>query len=65
MVRFSYNIQKCIGKYRTNQLRIHRSVYESGTNKGKFMAVLDNSEIFYLKLGIKCYLPLLGHYFQN
>ena len=41
MVRFSYDIQNCIGKYGTNRLRIHRSVYESGTDKGKFSAVLD------------------------
>ena len=43
MVRFSYDIPNCIGKYGTNRLKIHRGVYESGTNKGKFVAVLDNS----------------------
>ena len=47
MVRFSYDIQKCIGKNGTNRLRIHRKhlriIYKSGTNKGKFVTVLDNS----------------------
>ena len=46
MVRFSYDIQKCIGKYGMNRLRIHRKhlriIYESSTNKGKFLTVRDN-----------------------
>ena len=68
MVRFSYDIQKCIGKYDTNRLRIHRSVYESSTNQ---VRIKENSwqsltirEIFSRQLGIKCHLRLLGHYFQ-
>ena len=69
MVRFSYDIQNCIWKYGTNRLRIHRSVYESSTNqvriKGNSWQFLTIREIFSLKLGIKCHLPLLGHYFQN
>ena len=69
MVRFSYGIQNCIGKYGTNRLRIHRSVYESSTNqvriKGNSWQFLTIREIFSLKLGIKCHLPLLGYYFQN
>ena len=69
MVRFSYDIHICIGKYSTNRLRIHRSVYESSTNqvriKGNSWQFLTIREIFSLKLGIKCHLPLLGHYFQN
>ena len=69
MVRLSYDVQKCIGKYGTNRLRIHRRVYESSTNqvriKGNSWQFLTIREIFSLKLGIKCRLPLLGHYFQN
>ena len=69
MVRLGYDIQKCIGKYGTNRLRVHRSVYESSTNqvriKGNSCQFLTIREIFSLKLGIKCRLPLLGHYFQN
>ena len=69
MVRFSYDIQKCIGKYGTNRLRIHRCLYESSTNqvriKGNSLQFLTIREIFSLKLGIKCHLPLLGHYFQK
>ena len=61
MVRFSYDIQNCIGKYGTNRLRIHRSVYESSTNQ---VRIKGNSRQF-LTLGIKCHLPLLGRYFQN
>ena len=67
--RFSYDIQNCIGEYDTNRLRIHRSVYESVTNqvriKGNSWEFLTFREIFSLKLGIKCHLPLLGHNFQN
>ena len=69
VVRFSYDIQNCIGKYGTNLLRIHRNVYESSTNRvritGNSWLFLTIREIFSLKLGIKCHLPLLGHYFQN
>ena len=69
MVRFSYDIQKCIGKYGTNRIRIHRSINESSTNqvqiKGNSWQLLTIREIFYLKLGIKCHIPLLGNYFQN
>ena len=69
MVKFSYNIQNCIGKYGTNCLRIHRSVHESSTNqvqiKGNLWQFLTIREIFSLKLGIKCHLLLLGHDFQN
>ena len=69
MVRFSYDIQNCFRKYGTNRLRIHRSVYESSTDqvriKGNSWQFLTIREIFSLKLGIKCNLPLLGHYFQN
>ena len=69
MVRFSYDIQNCIGKYGTNRLRIHRSVYESSTNQvrinGNSWQFLAIREIFSLKLGIRCHLPLPGHYFQN
>ena len=44
MVRFSYDIQKCMGKYDTkNTLKHLRIIYESGTDKGKFVAVLYNS----------------------
>ena len=67
--RFSDDIQKCIGKYDTNRLRIRRSIYESSTNhvrvKGNSWQFLTIREIFSLQLGIKCHLPLLGHYFQN
>ena len=69
MVRFSYDIQNCIGKYGTNRLRIHRGVYESSTNqlriKGNSWQFLTIREIFSLKSGIKCHLPLFGHYFQT
>ena len=69
MVGFSYVIPTCIGKYGRNRLRIHRSVYESSTNqvgiKGNSWQFLTIREIFSLKLGIKCHLPLLGHHFQN
>ena len=69
MVRFSYDIQNCIGKYGTNRLRIHRSVYESSTNqvriKGNSWQFLTIREIFSLKLGIKYQLTLLGHYLKH
>ena len=56
-----------IGKYGTNRLRIHRSVYESSTNqvriKGNSWQFLTIREIFSLKLGIQYHLPLLGYYF--
>ena len=69
MVRFNYDIQNCIGKYDTNRLRIHRSVYESSPDqvqiKGNLWQFSTIREIFSLKLGIKCHSPLLGHYFQN
>ena len=46
MVRFNYDIQKCIGKYGRDRLIIHRSIYESSTNqvrkKEKFVAFLVN-----------------------
>ena len=51
-VRFSYDIQNNIGKYDTNQLRIHPKhlriiyMYESCTNERKFVTVLDNSRDF-------------------
>ena len=69
MLRFSNDIQKCIGKYGTNRLRIPRSIYESSTNqvriKGNSWQILTIRQIFSIKLGIKCHLTLLGHYFQN
>ena len=47
MVRFSYDIQNCIGKYGTNTVKNTpkrlRIIYESGTRKEKFVAVFDNS----------------------
>ena len=68
MVRFSYDIQNCIGKYGTNRLRIHRSVHESSTNQvrinGSSWQSLTIREIFSRQLCIKCHLRLLGHYFQ-
>ena len=42
-----------------------RIIYESSTKKGNSWQFLTIREIFSLKLGIKCNLPLLGHYFQN
>ena len=62
-------MQKCIRKYDTNRIRIRRSVYESSTNhvriKGNSWQFLTIREIFSLKLGINCHLPLLEHYFKN
>ena len=64
MVRFSYDIQKCIGKYGTDRLRIRRSIYKSSTNyvriKGNSWQFWTIREIFSLHLGIKCHLPCLG-----
>ena len=65
MVRFSYDVKNCIGKYMycTNRLRIPRSICESSTNqvliKGNSWQLLTIRETFSLKLCIKCHLPFL------
>ena len=50
-------------------VKIHQGVYDSSTNQvrinGNSWQSLTIHEIFSLKLGIKCRIPLLGHYFQN
>ena len=68
MVRFSYDIQKCIGKleYGTNWYfkRIHRKhlriICESGKNKGNSWQFLTIRRIFSLKLGINVIYPCSG-----
>ena len=60
---------KVYWEIRHESVRIHRSVYDSSTNhvriKGNSWQFLTIREIFSLKLGINCHLPLLEHYFQN
>ena len=52
-----------LGNTARNRLRIHRSINKSSTNqvriKGNSWHFLTIREIFSLKLGIKCHIPLL------
>ena len=64
MVRFSYDIQKCIENYGTNGLNTPKTSTNQVRIKGNSWQFLTIRDIFSLKLGIKCHLPLLGHYFK-
>ena len=62
-IQLRYICKHVLGNTARNRLRIHRSINKSSTNqvriKGNSWHFLTIREIFSLKLGIKCHIPLL------
>ena len=61
MLRFSYNIQNVLG----NTVRTQNATTNYVQIKGNSRQFFTIREIFSLRLGLKCHMPLLGYYFPN